>query len=117
VFDEIFPQKFYHKASVKAQIDSRLHAHMQLLRSFLWTPVQRAACSDLSSVHRDVHLSLSKYPWLAAGDGPIPVFTACSLRCILVQYTITESLLLRLFEILFESLLKILDEKTPHQEE
>jgi len=24
---------------------------------------------------------LWNYIWLAAGDGPIPVFTACSLRC------------------------------------
>jgi hypothetical protein len=43
-------------------------------------------------MHRDVRVGLWNYIRPAAGDGPILVFTACSLRCYTgTVHTIAES--------------------------
>jgi hypothetical protein len=66
-------------------------------------------------------VGLWNYIQLAAGNGPIPVFTACSFAAIPVRYTIAESLveslLESLLESLFESLLEGLLERASHREE
>jgi len=67
----------------KSTIDcaTRTRTLAQRLASFPWTPVCCAAYSRLMSIHRVVRVGLWNYIQLVAGDGPIPVFTACSLRC------------------------------------
>ena len=93
----------WHKC--KSTIDCSIYrsTHSQHIASFPGTPVQRTACSGLQSIHRDEHVGLWNYLYLAAGDGSIITSLLCLQSLLLYRYC-TLSLGVRLSPFLSASL-------------
>jgi len=78
---------------------NRLYAvllpQVQLIARCACTPVRRAVYGHLLLIHREVHICQWNYVWLPASDGPILVYTACSLHCFTgtVHTTVARQLL------------------------